>query len=260
MLALATHEPHFSILREYVGPTAGGSQGAVGLKEQVAAELEKAAAAAEDGGASAMQIAKEAEAAERVTTPFQFLHIGILREYLHKEFAAADFGETVFELERVIDDFIFLCFFVGNDFLPHLPSLEIRQGAIDTLADLYKTSFKELGGYICDGGEVNIARAKQFCTDLGNLENELLARRKVQEDRDRQREQRKKRDVQNRAASGRHADMLRRMSQTAQLPGHSEHLQRMRGVNAAEATRTAATNLSGDDQMLLPLFDAIKGE
>ena len=106
MLALATHEPHFSILREYVGPTAGGSQGAVGLKEQVAAELEKAAAAAEDGGASAMQIAKEAEAAERVTTPFQFLHIGILREYLHKEFAAADFGETGFELERVIDDFV----------------------------------------------------------------------------------------------------------------------------------------------------------
>ena len=101
-----------------------------------------------------------------------------------------------FELERVIDDFIFLCFFVGNDFLPHLPSLEIRQGAIDTLADLYKTSFKQLGGYICDGGEVNIARAKQFCTDLGQLEDELLARRKVQEDRDRQREQRKKRDVQ----------------------------------------------------------------
>ena len=118
-----------------------------------------------------------------------------------------------FELERVIDDFIFLCFFVGNDFLPHLPSLEIRQGAIDTLADLYKTSFKQLGGYICDGGEVNIARAKQFCTDLGQLEDELLARRKVQEDRDRQREQRKKRDVQNRAASSRHADMLRRMAQ-----------------------------------------------
>ena len=53
--------------------------------------------------------------------------------------------------------------------------------------------------------------------------------------------------------------MLRRMAQAAQLPGHSEHLQRMRGVNAAEATRAAASNLSGDDQMLLPLFDAIKG-
>ena len=66
--------------------------------------------------------------------------------------------------------------------------------------------------------------------------------------------------MQNRAASSRHADMLRRMAQAAQLPGHSEHLQRMRGVNAAEATRAAASNLSGDDQMLLPVFDAIKGE
>ena len=37
-LALTRHEPHFSILREYVGPTAGGPQGTQGLKEKVATE------------------------------------------------------------------------------------------------------------------------------------------------------------------------------------------------------------------------------
>ena len=66
---------------------------------------------------------------------FQLLYVAILREYFDVEFSNAFKGKLPFDydVERIIDDFVFMCYLVGNDFLPPLPTLDIRDGGLDDL-------------------------------------------------------------------------------------------------------------------------------
>ena len=38
-----------------------------------------------------------------------------------------------------ICDYIFICFLLGNDFMPHFPALNIRYNGFNKILDLYKT-------------------------------------------------------------------------------------------------------------------------
>ena len=59
------------------------------------------------------------------------MHLSILREYIELDLALGIPWEA--DKERLCDDFIFLTFLVGNDFLPHLPTLDIGEHAFDVL-------------------------------------------------------------------------------------------------------------------------------
>jgi 5'-3' exonuclease len=80
---------------------------------------------------------------------FELLHISLLREYLGLEFETAEFyPNSRYQLEPTIDDFVFMTFFVGNDFLPHMPALDIGDEAFDLLFYAYK---KNRGKWLKDG-------------------------------------------------------------------------------------------------------------
>lgn len=142
MLGLLSHDPHFCLLREEV--TFGRSARNSHTKSK---ELEH--------------------------QNFYLLHLCIVREYLEMEFQELKEEGVLkfpFDLERVIDDFILMAFFVGNDFLPNLPGLHINEGALANMFKIYKTILPKGDGYINENGDINILRLKTLLDEISNLE------------------------------------------------------------------------------------------
>lgn len=50
-----------------------------------------------------------------------------------------------------IYDYIFLCFFLGNDFMPHFPAVNIRTGGVDKMLQAYKATIGNTNENLTDG-------------------------------------------------------------------------------------------------------------
>jgi 5'-3' exonuclease len=104
---------------------------------------------------------------------FQYIKICVLRDYLGEELRMTRLPFE-WDVERVIDDFVFLCFFVGNDFLPHLPALDIKNDAIDFLVMAYKKVLPSVGGYLTDCGVLDLERVDVLIAEIASQEGNLF--------------------------------------------------------------------------------------
>eukprot|EP01105_Mastigella_eilhardi_P003842 TRINITY_DN1499_c2_g1_i2.p1 TRINITY_DN1499_c2_g1~~TRINITY_DN1499_c2_g1_i2.p1 ORF type:complete len:1027 (-),score=269.67 TRINITY_DN1499_c2_g1_i2:1040-4084(-) len=133
-LGLLVHEPHFSVLREEV-------------------------------------LSKEARRARKDELQFHLLHLSLLRDYLNLEYSTIKLPFK-FDLERVIDDLVFLICFVGNDFLPGLPGVDIIDGALNKLVTLYRKLLPTMG-YITDKERIAYPKLARVFKCMADLEAEF---------------------------------------------------------------------------------------
>jgi 5'-3' exoribonuclease 2 len=208
MLGLATHEPHFRVLREDVFFQESHARACriCGQKGHEAREC-RGQPKEKDG---------EFDEKDRPhpLKPFIWLHVSILREYLEAELYVQN-QPFRFDLERAIDDWVFMCFFVGNDFLPHLPSLDIREDGIDTLIAIWRDNIPYMGGYLTKDGHVDLERAQLILNGLAKQEDAIFRRRRQTEER--RDANAKRRKIQEQSGNDRQANSKERLSGTSNI-------------------------------------------
>ena len=171
MLGLVTHEKHFVLLREKqkfqkgrLSPRGRNRRGQKGRA---------------DGG---VDIGRDGSVTPTATTAddedFVFLEIEPLRAALSGTMKPTSGGlDFAWEEERAVDDFVFMCMLVGNDFIPGMPHLDVADGALNLLLRTYTDMIPSLGGYLTDKSSLHFGRFERFVSRLSETEPYLVAKK-----------------------------------------------------------------------------------
>lgn len=103
------------------------------------------------------------------TWKYLYFDIEILKRHLYSLFKTQI--KRKFSFHRIIDDWVFLCFLAGNDFIPNMQCFDIRFGALEHIFFILTYSFNSTGLYITESGNINTSAFKNVITLLAKHEN-----------------------------------------------------------------------------------------
>jgi len=163
MLSLVTHEPFFVLLRETMRARR-----------------------------------QNKDAMSYGTEDFELLEVSLLRQMLKTHFRSvgkemdriADEWEENptslpkpdhYSTNRIIDDFVFMCFFIGNDFLPNIPHLDIADGSLNLMMNTYQDMLPIMGGYLTKKTEIHLSRVELFLQEIARREPLYFQQRATEE-------------------------------------------------------------------------------
>ena len=172
MLALVTHEPKFTLLRE----RQKFQKGRLAPRRQGQPRRPTAPTGIND--------AKKVASANADDQDFVFMEVELLNALLgttlrpQKPFAtSASAAAPPYESERIVDDFVFMCMLVGNDFIPGLPHLDVADGALNLMLRTYTELLPSLGGYLTDKASIDLPRFETFMRTLSRHEPFVFAKK-----------------------------------------------------------------------------------
>lgn len=170
MLGLVAHVPHFTLIREKIRYSRNG------------------------------RVIPHMRGTDSDADEFQLLEVAMLRDMLFLEFkrdpdeedplarATSDTSQMrrSQSLEqksfrpnsrRIVDDFVFMCMLIGNDFIPNLPHLDISDGAINHMFRVYRILVRRWSGYLTDSHRLHPDRLELFLAEISQTEMQYFYHR-----------------------------------------------------------------------------------
>jgi len=110
---------------------------------------------------------------------YTFLRVCMLRVAVYSEIVQLLQEQgTDFQIQKdnAIADYVFLCFLVGNDFLPSLPNLNLKHNAMEVLVKSYCKSIVARKSSLTTKGEMNLDVFGDIISDISNLEQHYFSK------------------------------------------------------------------------------------
>ena len=165
MLGLVTHAPKFCLLRErqkfQQGRNAPRGRGGPGER------------------------AADSSTADEDSRDFVFLEVEMLHSLMAGTLRPRDAprdgddsdGKGGWSDERLVDDFVFMCMLVGNDFIPGLPHLDVADGALNLMMRTY-TDLLPTNGYLTTKRHLHLDAFEAFVRVLASNEPIVFERKR----------------------------------------------------------------------------------
>jgi 5'-3' exoribonuclease 2 len=115
------------------------------------------------------------ENSQRYRDEYFYINMREIRESL----VFAMLGELpTYPEKQYINDFILMVYFVGNDFLPNIQSINISEGSVERMFSVYGEVVKSYGPMVSIENKINMKSLKLFITTLALKEVEFLVTKK----------------------------------------------------------------------------------
>jgi 5'-3' exonuclease len=81
---------------------------------------------------------------------------------------------TTEQQKNRIYDYIFMCFFLGNDFMPHFPAINIRTGGVEKMMNAYKATIGQTNENLTDGKKIYWKNVRTLVQTLADSEEKFI--------------------------------------------------------------------------------------